>query len=189
VHYYHIDGYVTGSQGIVNPIPGVAIEISDYGPVLTTDANGHYRAEGVREGTHILTPTKASYIFFPPSKTIELDGDKDQVNFVGLNVATPTPTPACTPVPPIPPAPTPIGTLAPPFTIADESGDQIRAKAAFNLTANEYLVVWESGDNIYGRRLSVTGALGSLIAISTATSKQAEPVVAYNSSRNEYLVV
>jgi hypothetical protein len=68
---------------------------------------------------------------------------------------------------------------------------------AYNNTNNEYLVVWEdnrnsgtTGRDIYGQRVSATGALqGSYFVISAAVADQLDPVVAYNSTDSEYLVV
>ena len=64
---------------------------------------------------------------------------------------------------------------------------------AHNSTNNEYLVVWDTGEaynsNLYGRRVSSTGALlGADIPISIHESVQLAPDVAYNSTNNEYLV-
>jgi hypothetical protein len=62
---------------------------------------------------------------------------------------------------------------------------------------NGYLVVWQDGRNgagsdsdIYGHLLAGSGALsGTLITITTAAGDQLDPAVAYNSRRDEYLVV
>ncbi len=57
----------------------------------------------------------------------------------------------------------------------------------------EFLVAWISIDagkyNVYARRVGPTGAsLGAIIAVSTATDYEREPVVSYNPSSNAYLV-
>ncbi|HYP39347.1 MAG TPA: S-layer homology domain-containing protein [Chloroflexia bacterium] len=67
-------------------------------------------------------------------------------------------------------------------------------QVAYNSTNNEYLVVWDDGwvynSNLWGRRLSSTGALLSgEIPISMHESVQYAPDLAYNSTNNEYLVV
>jgi hypothetical protein len=68
---------------------------------------------------------------------------------------------------------------------------------AFNATAGEYLVVWSDGRDsssydIFGRRMSAAGAtLGPDFRISgpKAVSHETWPDIAWNATRNEYLVV
>ncbi|HSQ38156.1 MAG TPA: hypothetical protein VLS92_09725 [Acidimicrobiia bacterium] len=82
-----------------------------------------------------------------------------------------------------------------PGAIADDT----EAAVAYNSKANEYLVVWMDGRNqgsrgsdIYGRRLSASGArLGSDFRIcgSGADGEDRSPAVAYNPAANQYLVV
>ena len=63
--------------------------------------------------------------------------------------------------------------------------------------ANEYLLAWQdkrnegtSGSDIYGHLLDNNGnPTGSLIAITTVSADQIEPAIAYDSSRDEYLVL
>jgi hypothetical protein len=80
VETYYIDGFVTGPEGIGNPISGVTVEISGYGSV-TTGSNGHYRVDGLSGGTYTVTPYHDNYEFLPPSKTVTLGPNADQVNF------------------------------------------------------------------------------------------------------------
>jgi len=80
------------------------------------------------------------------------------------------------------------------ISILDESADQLHPAAAFNSTQGHYLIVWQehnSGEtNIYGQRKGKTGQhIGSKIAISTHAHEQLTPRIAYNSKRNEFLVV
>lgn len=89
--------------------------------------------------------------------------------------------------------------LGSPFPIYDSlsPSTQRNPKVAYNSADNEYLVVWEDGRNpifsgmdIYGRRVSSTGALlGSDFPVVTASGKQERPALAYNPVANEYLVV
>jgi hypothetical protein len=74
---------------------------------------------------------------------------------------------------------------------------ELAPAVAWNLAANEYLVVWQDGRNsqqdIYGRRVSAGGfALGGDFRISgptAAASDEWAPAVVWNGSANEYLVV
>ena len=84
---YSIDGYVTGPEGIVNPISGVTVEVSGHGSV-STDSSGHYRMEGLPPGTYTVTPSKQDYTFQPANRTVTLEPDAEQVNFVGTPVQT-----------------------------------------------------------------------------------------------------
>ncbi|MFH1329627.1 MAG: hypothetical protein ABIJ48_03055 [Actinomycetota bacterium] len=76
-------------------------------------------------------------------------------------------------------------------------GDDYNPAVAFNATAGEYLVVWSDGRDplaydIRGRRMSAAGAtLGPDFRISgpKAVSHETWPDVAWNATRNEYLVV
>jgi hypothetical protein len=76
--------------------------------------------------------------------------------------------------------------------------DCLEPAVAYALVADRYLVVWESkvsgkwARDMEGQALSTTGALvGSDVMIAQGTSQynQFRPDVAYNRSRNEYLVV
>jgi hypothetical protein len=73
---------------------------------------------------------------------------------------------------------------------------ELAPAVAWNLAANEYLVVWQDARNsqqdIYGRRVSAGGlALGGDFKISGpgATSDEWAPAVVWNGTANEYLVV
>jgi len=65
----------------------------------------------------------------------------------------------------------------------------------YNSVRNQYLVVWQdyrsgSDYDIYGQRISATGGLvGQELVIATAGALNGNPVVAYNSRSDEYLVV
>ena len=72
----------------------------------------------------------------------------------------------------------------------------IKPDVAANLQTGEFLVVWEYAynesidHNIYARLVGNDGAPeGNVIAISTATTYETSPAVAYNSDTNEWLVV
>ncbi len=67
-------------------------------------------------------------------------------------------------------------------------------EVAYNPAQNNYLVVWEdnrssSADDIYGQVISADGSVvGSSFAIAAASSNQYDPVVAYHSASQTYLV-
>lgn len=74
--------------------------------------------------------------------------------------------------------------------------DQLEPELAYNSHDDEYLAVWYDGREvdyefyIRGQRISSSGALvGERLEIATATTWQIEPDLAYNATRNEYLVV
>lgn len=79
------------------------------------------------------------------------------------------------------------------------TADDFWAAAAWNETANQYLVVWRDGRNegisgadIYGQRLAADGRrIGSNFRISGpgATADERHPAVAWNRTSNRYLVV
>jgi pimeloyl-ACP methyl ester carboxylesterase len=77
--------------------------------------------------------------------------------------------------------------------ISTDSGDQLHPAVGCNTQRGEYLVVWQErveGADIYAQRVSSSGQLlGGEIAVCTALERQQRPVVAYNSQRDEYLVV
>ena len=85
------------------------------------------------------------------------------------------------------------------FPISTEIRNQSAPAIAYNPRADEVLVAWVdnrnnpnggSGEDIYGQRVSSTGALiGEAFPISTAPYAQEAPDIAYNSAANEYLVV
>ncbi len=66
---------------------------------------------------------------------------------------------------------------------------------AYNAATGEFLVVWEESFlnqdwDIHGARLTATGALiGGAFLIAARSNPERQPDVAYNSVRNEYLVV
>ncbi|MBN2114187.1 MAG: hypothetical protein JW785_08695 [Acidimicrobiia bacterium] len=75
-------------------------------------------------------------------------------------------------------------------------GDDVASQVAFNTTDEEYLVVWSdersSPAKVYGRRLAADGTPrsgGFRISGPASTSHEFTPDVAWNATRNEYLVV
>ena len=70
-----------------------------------------------------------------------------------------------------------------------------RPAVVYNPAASEFLVVWEQtflGQDwdIYGVRLTATGVpIGGSFPIAARSNPERQPDVAYNSARNEYLVV
>ncbi|MBN2113194.1 MAG: hypothetical protein JW785_03605 [Acidimicrobiia bacterium] len=87
------------------------------------------------------------------------------------------------------------------FRISSNAGkaDDLGPAVAYNVTANQYLVVWSDarnastrGTDIYGRRVSATGTLiGGEFRISDpgAVGDDCSPAVAHNPNSKEYLVV
>jgi Ca2+-binding RTX toxin-like protein len=88
-------------------------------------------------------------------------------------------------------------------TDGDEARDASDPTTAYNPTANEYLVSWEADglptddeDEIFGQRLSAAGAevgaddfrISSAGTDGDSERNAREPVIAYNSKANEYLV-
>lgn len=109
---------------------------------------------------------------------------------------TRTPTPTATPTRPgITPTATPTRPYTGPVEVAIRraSAHQQYPGVAFNSRHGEYLVVWEEREenpDIHAQRVSTNGALiGGMIFVSTAPLHQERPKVAYNSQRDEYLVV
>ncbi len=85
--------------------------------------------------------------------------------------------------------------IAPPLNLTNLVTAQERPAVAAGQSG--YLVTWRDARNegstgldIYGQRLNLSGGMtGDLITITTAASDQSNPAVAYNSVRDEYLVV
>lgn len=80
------------------------------------------------------------------------------------------------------------------FIICDASRQQNYPSVAYNGHANEYLLAWDDHRpnvhyDIYGRRVSASGALRSESAFCTLDKDQRRPKVAYSSVTNGYLVV
>jgi len=127
----------------------------------------------------------------------------------GTHTPTATPTgthtPTATPTGTHTPTVTPTGVRTPTATatwpaaspieiaIATHSEKQLQPAVAYNSQHNEYLVVWhahEQDSDIYAQRVSALGTLfGDKIPVSVADLVQQRPRVAYNSQRDEYLIV
>ncbi len=88
------------------------------------------------------------------------------------------------------------GTLAgAEISISTAANDQAAPAVAYNSTANQFLVVWQTFQagtllDISGQLVNANGILaGGEIAISTAANDQTVPAVGYNSTANQFLVV
>lgn len=88
----------------------------------------------------------------------------------------------------------PDGTLQE-FSIDVKSSDQYSPTVAFALTQQEFFVVWNNDDgsspiDVEGRRILLDGTFppNSSVSIASGASHLANPDVAYNLARNEYLV-
>src|SRR3954469_15556263 len=61
---FSLHGSVTGvtSAGVLITVTGTATRLT------TTDANGHYRVDGLTEGDYLLTPSSGDLTFVPPNR-------------------------------------------------------------------------------------------------------------------------
>ncbi len=84
--------------------------------------------------------------------------------------------------------------VAPEISIWVESYSSLRPSVAFNITHEEFLVVWTNiqgptTDDIYARRVNMDGSLGTWFSVvSSADQAHTRPDLAYNHLREEYLV-
>lgn len=76
-----INGHIADVAG--QEFPGVSIS-SGAGLTTASDATGHYTFTDAPGGTWTLTPTLASYIFYPPTRTVTLPPHAVGQNFVIL---------------------------------------------------------------------------------------------------------
>lgn len=82
---WKISGNVTDYQTSV-ALAGVTIALSTSNSSISTvtDANGDYSFSGLGNGSYLLTPTKAGYIFPSPSQTVTVNSaDKPGIKFAG----------------------------------------------------------------------------------------------------------
>jgi hypothetical protein len=82
----------------------------------------------------------------------------------------------------------------PAILISDVAANQYRPDIAYNSQHDEYLVVWENlwaggYHDVYAQRVSGSGQLLSWFAVSTSTYSKMNPSVAYDPTRDRYLVV
>ena len=82
------------------------------------------------------------------------------------------------------------------ISVATSALDETAPAAAYDASANRYMVVWQGTQSgareygIYGQRLAADGALaGAQIAISTWDGDQLYPQIAYDSVEHRFLVV
>ena len=75
-----VSGYVRTDSGAA--IPDVSIFIDGLGGFLTTGA-GSYLINGLRPGTHTVSPAKKDYSFSPPAQNVTIDRDDVSANFTG----------------------------------------------------------------------------------------------------------
>jgi RHS repeat-associated protein len=82
------------------------------------------------------------------------------------------------------------------FDVTAESNDQAVPAAAYDVSAGNYLVAWQSYvdvnnlDDVQGRRVDRSGnLLGSRIGIATGSDDQRAPDLAWGAARGEWLVV
>jgi hypothetical protein len=84
----------------------------------------------------------------------------------------------------------------PPFFIAQTGFNEWNPRVAFSETSGEFLVTWwaegsgTTDDSVHAQRVAPAGnLLNSSIAVSTGTGDSKYPDIAYNQSRDEYLIV
>jgi hypothetical protein len=85
------------------------------------------------------------------------------------------------------------GRLSSEIVISELDNTQYRPDIAYNPNHDEYLVVWENvwpggSHDIYAQRISSDGHLLSWFAVFTGTNNQMQPSVAYDPTRDRYLV-
>ena len=83
---YSISGRITKDSAIGDGLPGVLVMLQGEVPDDTTaitDANGYYSFSGLLNGTYVVSPVLAGYLFSPPSLTVNLAGsDALDVKFI-----------------------------------------------------------------------------------------------------------
>lgn len=82
------------------------------------------------------------------------------------------------------------------FTVSSATNDQSNPEIVYNSSSSQFLVVFdddrlvESDVDIYGKLVNADGSMsGTDFPISTPSENQLIPVVAYNSTNNQFLVV
>jgi len=79
-----------------------------------------------------------------------------------------------------------------PILIQNNWHDGLHPKVAWSSTNSEWLAVWEERINgtgdIYGKRIAASGAFVETIQVSTDTSNEGWPALAWSSSSNEMLI-
>jgi hypothetical protein len=83
-----ISGRIT--DGANKPLNGVNVSLTGaQTSATTTNANGDYSFTNLPEGgTYNVTPSLANYTFTPVQQTINIDGDRPNIDFVGTVVPT-----------------------------------------------------------------------------------------------------
>jgi hypothetical protein len=78
---FNVTGRIYTSGGI--GIPGVNVQL-DSGQIVQTNSAGYYTFIDVPAGTHTITPSKSTYVFTPPQRTVDAsEGNINNVNFIG----------------------------------------------------------------------------------------------------------
>ena len=76
------------------------------------------------------------------------------------------------------------------FPVITLPGNQVHPQVAYNPNANEYMIVWSNGKDIFAQRLSSEGSANPpVITITTARGRQNWPSIAFDPDNNRYLVV
>ena len=76
------------------------------------------------------------------------------------------------------------------FEVISASGNQVHPQLTYNATAQEYMIAWSNGQDIFAQRLSREGrANPPVIDISRARGRQDWPAIAFDPGRNAYLVI
>lgn len=88
--HYTISGNVRDASG--NPISNVTV-LASTGVSSTTDVNGAYTISNLVSGTYSITPTKSSWVFSPPTRTVSVSSDVNGQNFTILHTPISTTIP------------------------------------------------------------------------------------------------
>jgi len=84
--YVYIDGYVYNLDHNNQPMPGVDIVFSNGAGTATTDANGYYKQQILKEWSGTATPSKPNHNFYPEFKSYTpIYDDILEQNFEAMN--------------------------------------------------------------------------------------------------------
>jgi len=76
------------------------------------------------------------------------------------------------------------------FAVIAQPGNQFHPQVAYNSDADEYMMVWSNGGDIFAQRLSKEGAANPpVLTITNARGRQDWPAIAYDPDMDRYLIV
>jgi len=146
---FSVSGRIVDGQN--SPLVGVVLT-TNGGRTTTTDSNGNYSFNSLPPGDYSIEPSLANYSFL--SKSVQVNRDLRDINFVGFSTITPTPTqqpsnPSPTSVPGPGNTPTPVSGGSCSQLIRNggfESGD------SWLINVNEYPASYSSSQVFSGGR-------------------------------------